>query len=463
MNRYEDFLRFRETYPVFSYNSYHIDRNENDITLSFHFAIPGLAEFQPTIRINTENLKIVNSYDSPLAQKIVFSLGMTEAVSYFKAVCPPRMQVPCGVLTADEIAFWKKLYYNGLGELFHINGICVDKEDFLAIEANTPSISAVQSAGFVSSGKNIIPIGGGKDSAVTTELLKEFYADNLFFTVNNQTARTETVTAGGYGADRIIQTFRTIDPTLLKLNKEGFLNGHTPFSAIVAFLSLYCAYLTGADYIVLSNESSANEPSVAGSDVNHQYSKSFAFEADFQSYTEHYITDKIHYFSLLRPFSEFHIAKKFASLPQYHTVFRSCNAGSKTNTWCCNCAKCLFIYSILSPFLDQGTLVRIFGEDLLNKPSLLEECKGLVGLVPVKPFECVGTVSEIRYALALTAQRLRDAGARLPFLLDYFTQHADIGAILAGPHDFLQYNTQNSIPEKFLAATKEMYAFVTRD
>ncbi|MDR1629790.1 MAG: hypothetical protein LBS36_06215, partial [Oscillospiraceae bacterium] len=275
MNRHEDFLRFRETYPVFSYHSYQIKRHDHEIVLSFDFAILGLAQFRPIIKINTENLKIVNPPDSPAARKIVFCLGMTEAVSYLKAVCPPRMRVACGALAAEELAFWKKLYFNGLGEFFHINGIGVSMDDFLEIEAPLPEKNAEQKDDFVSSGKNIIPIGGGKDSAVTAELLKEFHDDNLFFTVNSQTARTETVLTGGYGEERIIKTARAIDPNLLGLNRRGFLNGHTPFSAIVAFLSLYCAYLTGADYIVLSNESSANEPSVAESGVNHQYSKSF--------------------------------------------------------------------------------------------------------------------------------------------------------------------------------------------
>lgn len=107
------------------------------------------------------------------------------------------------------------------------------------------------------------------------------------------------------------------------------MNGHTPFSAIVAFLSFYTAYLIGAEHIVLSNESSANEGNLSGASVNHQYSKSFAFEHDFQQYAHKNLMPDIHYFSLLRPFNELQIAKYFAALPQYHAVFRSCNAGSK--------------------------------------------------------------------------------------------------------------------------------------
>jgi hypothetical protein len=66
------------------------------------------------------------------------------------------------------------------------------------------------------------------------------------------------------------------------------LNGHTPFNALLAFLTYLVAYLGNKKYIVLSNESSANESNVRGLKVNHQYSKSFEFENDFNEYTKKY-------------------------------------------------------------------------------------------------------------------------------------------------------------------------------
>lgn len=121
---------------------------------------------------------------------------------------------------------------------------------------------------------------------------------------------------------------------MLQLNKEGFLNGHTPFSALVAFSSVIAARMAGLSYIALSNESSANESTVQGSTVNHQYSKSFEFEEDFHQYQTDHLPGSAYYFSMLRPLSEFQIAKYFAKQKQYHKIFRSCNAGSKTDSWC---------------------------------------------------------------------------------------------------------------------------------
>ena len=41
-------------------------------------------------------------------------------------------------------------------------------------------------------------------------------------------------------------------------------------------------------YILLSNESSANESNVDGTKINHQYSKTYEFECDFNEYTKKY-------------------------------------------------------------------------------------------------------------------------------------------------------------------------------
>ncbi|MBE5820529.1 MAG: hypothetical protein E7310_06960 [Clostridiales bacterium] len=181
----------------------------------------------------------------------------------------------------------------------------------------------------------------------------------------------ETAKVAGY-EDKIIYVTRKIDKELLELNKEGYLNGHTPFSALLAFLSYLIAYLTNKKYITLSNESSANESNVEGENINHQYSKTFEFEQDFRKYVEEYLHTESEYLSLLRPLNELQIAKLFSENEQYHDIFRSCNEGSKKTPWewCCNCPKCLFVYIILSPFLYKEKLVKIFKEDLFEKESL---------------------------------------------------------------------------------------------
>lgn len=269
--------------------------------------------------------------------------------------------------------------------------------------------------------------------------------------------------AAGYNEKDIVRTYRTIDKNLLKLNSEGFLNGHTPFSAIVAFLSLYCAYLVGGKYIVLSNESSANETNIEGVNVNHQYSKSYEFEEDFTAYVQKNIFgyDGIEYFSLLRPFSELQIAKMFASLTQYHETFRSCNRGSKKNVWCGKCAKCLFVFTILSPFIEYDKLVSIFGNDMLDDPDCTADFDGLAGITDLKPFECVGTKSEFNFALMSLCKKLEKDGKELPLLCKRFRENVDESTI--DENLLKEYNALNSVPDEFLYIVMEMYKYVAED
>lgn len=451
-----DFETLRKENPEFLYESYSVTRRDGEIELSFRFSM-GDTVFTPTTRIKTENLKIVNAFDSSTARKIVFCLGMTEAVSYWKAACPPKVRVLCGSLDAEDILWFKKLWFSGLGEFFYRNNITTDFESFVEIVCDGEPICSEKE--FVSSGINIIPVGGGKDSAVTTELMSSFRDKNMFFTVNDQQARTDCVLAAGYGEDKIIKTYRTIDPNLLELNRRGYLNGHTPFSAIVAFLGCYCAYIIGAENIILSNESSANESNISGAEVNHQYSKSYEFEKDFCDFTAKNFCGGIHYFSLLRPFNEAQIAKMFAAYPKYLGVFRSCNAGSKKNIWCANCAKCLFVFIILSPFVERDRLIEAFGADMLDKKELTEEFEGLCGFSGVKPFECVGTAREVCAMLELTLRKF--SGEEKPFLLYEYEKRRSPVSLEEIKELFGEYNDINGIGEKFIPTVKEMYKYVS--
>ena len=459
----EKFLQLREKYPSFSYNGWQLTRENDEIKIAFDFSIDGLCDFHPSTRIPVKELHMANDYNSEIAEKIVFNLGMVELISYWKCACPKTVNVKCGYLSEKDIKWYKKLYFGGLSEFFYINGIETDEENFMEIKVNEELEHHMHPQAYNSNGINLIPVGGGKDSCVTASLLKDFKDKNMFFAVNDQKARTDTVLAAGYNEKDIIRTYRTIDENLLKLNSEGFLNGHTPFSAIVAFLSLYCAYLVGGKYIVLSNESSANETNIEGVNVNHQYSKSYEFEEDFTAYVQKNIFgyDGIEYFSLLRPFSELQIAKMFASLTQYHKTFRSCNRGSKKNVWCGKCAKCLFVFTILSPFIEYDKLVSIFGNDMLDDPDCTADFDGLAGITDLKPFECVGTKSEFNFALMSLCKKLEKDGKELPLLCKRFRENVDERTI--DENLLKEYNALNSVPDEFLYIVMEMYKYVAED
>lgn len=332
-------------------------------------------------------------------ESLAFHIGLVELVSYWKLACPKTIVVKPYDLKLCQKKWWRHLYYQGLGEFRYLNGIDCSKHDFLRIESGTnrdfqPLRHYLPMGGNPTCGV-LVPIGGGKDSVVTLECLRSEMPVRPLI-LNPRGATIECVKAAGYTMDDVAVINRTLDPTMLKLNNEGFLNGHTPFSALLAFLTLLISAGTGTKYIALSNESSANESTVPGTDINHQYSKSIEFERDFRDYVKQHLSEEIQYFSFLRPMNELQIASLFSQCTAYHEVFRSCNAGSKTDSWCGKCPKCLFTWIILSPFLSRQRLTEIFGKDLLTDPDLRPIFEELNGTSAVKPFECVGTVEEVR-------------------------------------------------------------------
>jgi hypothetical protein len=187
---------------------------------------------------------------------------------------------------------------------------------------------------------------------------------------------------------------------------------------MLAFVSVLTALIYGKAEVALSNESSANEPTIPGTNINHQYSKTLEFENDFRSYLTQYITEDISYYSFLRPLNELQIAKLFSGFPEHFNTFRSCNVGSKTDSWCGECPKCLFTFIILSPFIDVDQLIRIFGRNLFEDESLIPLLDQLSGHADEKPFECVGTIDEVNAAIQYYIQN--HPGDRLPLLMEYY-------------------------------------------
>lgn len=412
MSMQKNFNLFRQMFPEFVYESFHYDVQSDGLHISFSFRIGQVAHFEPTAFIPSRSFLHPEKLDKKTLDILVFNIGMVELVSYWKCYCPPTVIVKPAYLEKKQIEFWKKLYFYGLGEFFYTNGIKATQDSFMTIRCDSLSAD-IKEHGKLTFDTNthncIVPIGGGKDSVVTLEILRSRNSDGsaapLPLIMNPRGATIQCVEKAGYSMDDVIVIQRTIHPRLLELNKQGALNGHTPFSAMLAFYSLLASALSQTSDIALSNENSANESTVIGSNVNHQYSKSIEFEDDFIRYVGDYISPWFNYFSFLRPLSELQIAMLFARQPKYFDVFKSCNVGSKEDIWCGHCAKCLFAYIILSPFIEPERLEQIFGKNMLDDETMRLEFEQLTGRVDVKPFECVGTVSEVNSALSMTVAR----------------------------------------------------------
>lgn len=439
-----NFEKLRLKYPNFVYKNYQIYEEENQICIEYYFEIENLSFFKPKIEILKKDLNFKN-INSEIVQNIVFNIGMIEAISYFKCTCSPNFIIKCGKIDNFQEKWFRKLFYLGLGEFRYINNIKILEEDFVKFISEGEELIFNQNKECLDG--ILIPVGGGKDSNVTLDILKEYKNKSLVFNIGSKKIPIECAKIAGFESNQIVEVKRVIDNNLLELNSKGYLNGHTPFSAIIAFISYLTSYLLNKKYVVLSNESSANETNIYGENINHQYSKTIEFENDFREYANRYLKAGVEYFSLLRPISELQIAMIFSKLEKYHKVFNSCNVGSKAEPWhwCLNCPKCLFVFIILSPFLYKEKLLNIFKENLYEKQDLLETFIELCGYGKNKPFECVGTYEEIKFAISKTIENIEKNNEKLPYLLDYYKSHFE----MFNKNLLNYYNENNNIPAEF--------------
>lgn len=452
LQRQQDFYFFRQQFPFFSFEKIDFYFKNNALYVKFFFNLSDTYFFTPEWIFPANAFSNTDKLTDIELESLLFQLGMVELISYWKCACPEQVIIKPFNLKEEQLNWWKKLYYNGLGEFFYLNGIKTSLIDFMQIECeskkNYPRLKEKKYDGL------LIPVGGGKDSVVTMQLLKNF-PNTQAIIINSRYATEKTAINAGFNKENIIFLQRSIHPQLLELNDKGFLNGHTPFSALLAFATFFVAATSGKKYIALSNEASANESTVLQSDVNHQYSKSFEFENDFRNYTTSNLTAAINYFSFLRPLNEIQIVALFAQYKHQFKDFKSCNAGSKIDTWCGKCPKCLFTFIMLAPFVSQNDLISIFGKNLFEEQSLLIPLRQLAGLEKIKPFECVGTVGEVNAALQYMLEK--HTNEKLPFLLDQyqnFTKEYNIPK--ENLSDYLQYwNTEHHIPIEFEKILKE--------
>lgn len=449
MKNNDKYNKFREIYKEFNYENYSYFFKEDKLEITYEFTQYDGIRFSPKYVIPVSQ-ELYEKKDKSFLDKIIFNLGLVELISYWKATCSPIVNIKCSYLNEKQKMWWKKLYFNGLGEFLYINGIETNENDLMKINCineNNNEINILEEFDGC-----LIPIGGGKDSIVTLEALRK-KSNISCYIINPRGATIDTVKT----ADTIENTIfakRTIDKNLLDLNAKGFLNGHTPFSAIVAFSSYLTAYLYNKKYIALSNESSANESNVKGTNINHQYSKSIEFENDFREYVKENLSDKIQYFSFLRPLNEYKIVEKFCAYPKYFKIFKSCNVGSKEDIWCNNCPKCLYVFIMLSAFLTSEQVIDIFGTNMFENTELTGILDGLVSESFNKPFECVGTKEEINYALYIKINKLKDKEKSIPKLLSYYLEkylyiYESINNSDIKNKVTKYFDTNNNVPEEY--------------
>jgi hypothetical protein len=356
------------------------------------------------------------------APQVGRALATIDALSYWKAAASPRLVV--GFALPGSLDWWQRFALGGMAEFLWANGL--DPDWLPAIEA--PGFDPMPESADADPAAAVLLHSGGKDSIVSGLLLaasgRRVRPVTYQPTVEAEAVVAASAPAAGWSG-RPATIGRGFDPQLLDLNADGYLNGHTPYSAWLAVAATAVAELAGAGRVAAGNSASDDEDNLEGTwrgaawAVNHQWSKSAAFEA---AWAELAGPDR-RYASPLRPMHELAVvAGIVATDPPGARSALSCNRSAKAGRpgeWCGRCPKCAWMAIAIGALAGPAAAVARLGVDVLADPGNAPLVAQMCGRRGPTPFECAGLPSEVRACIralegdapalaALTADDLDD-------------------------------------------------------
>jgi len=407
--------RLREEYPVFRISGARAVPGPTGVRLEFAFDA-GALRFRPVVEVTGLLPDEAGRVATVTAQRMVRALAIIEAFSYWKALCSPVIEVALPAPGAAELDWWQAFWPGAMGEFFYRNQIDYTAPGFLVIRGpagpdgpggDAPGGDAP--AGGAPGGDVAAPVGpplvlfsGGKDSLALARVVSASTgAAPVDFFLYNPGERLRGLAGSLASGGRLVEVHRAILPELLALNAAGHPNGHTPFSAYLAFAAMLAGYLRGNGPVMAGNSRSDDEPNVRsylGRPVNHQWTKSYEFEAAARSYRDRWLPGAPGYSSPLRPLYEVQIIASLAGDVDAYLRTVSCNQ-ARGGGWCRSCAKCAWVFLATAALFGHDLAIRKTGGDMFADPALSGVYQEMAGLTGVKPFECTGSEDEVRAAI----------------------------------------------------------------
>lgn len=391
------------------------------------------------------------------AARLVFLLA---GVSYYKAAAPPLIDLGMAPVRPGEREALRGFFLHGLGEYAYRNALDLGAIAVVGGDETSrpPAPWPARDAAGGDAAAPLVPFGGGVDSIVTIDAVAGRYPDAALFVLSRHGTRFAAIEdAAAVTGLPVLRADQQLDPQIRRSRELGFRNGHVPVTGVLSAIAVLVAALHGRGQVVLSNEHSASAGNLTawGREINHQWSKSMAFERGFRQVLDGAFTAPPAYYSYLRSASELAVARRFAELTAFHPVFRSCNRAfhvdpaARLDRWCGTCDKCAFIDLVLAPELSPAALRAVFdGPEPLDRPELAATFRSLIGTsADAKPFECVGDIDESRAAAVLAADRPDRRGQPLlQQLVAELGAHTEVAGIRAAAPTLLTPQGDDHLP-----------------
>ncbi|HVV15386.1 MAG TPA: hypothetical protein VHD55_03245 [Candidatus Paceibacterota bacterium] len=391
----------------FTFGSYTVDATSS--TVSFRYRVEWKSGIHKTFtdRLILKDVppeaweKVPKAVLEPTLRALLLMLG----INYWCVFPTRNIHIEGFALTREQASFWDSLYLNGLGEFFY--SMQMDFRELIAFPYDA-SLAAPAPARLARPERALLLNGAGKDSILSAEMLKAAGTPFDFFAFAPTPVHKRV--AALVGANTISVTRRR-DRLMNTIMAWSNVSNAYPSVSTFTFTATLLAELLGYSSIVFSNERSADFGNLTylGLSVNHQWCKSSEAQKLINDYIQRFITPDISTRSLLRPFSELEIVRRFVQYPQYLSVATSCNAYfwlsrpeqllRRAPYWCGRCPKCAFLFACYAAFLPKKEVVDMFGADLYARKRLLPLFRRILGIEGFKPLDCVGEPEEMILAM----------------------------------------------------------------
>lgn len=425
----------------FTFGSYEVDAAHSSLSFTYHVEFPNGKVKTYTDRLFLKDVPmerwetVPKEVLEPTLQALLLMLG----INYWTVFPTSSMRIEGFTLTREQAQFWDALYLNGLGEYFY--DMQMDFRDLIAFPFD-PSKIAPEPTYFPRPGRALVLNGAGKDSILSAEMLKAEGAPFDFFAFSPSLAHERIAALVGA---KTIRVTRRRDRRVNMIANLHRISAAYPSVSTFTFIATLLAELLGYDSIIFSNERSADFGNLTyqGLSVNHQWCKSSEAERMINAYIQQYITPSISTRSLLRPYSELEIVRRFVAYPKYLKYVTSCNSYFwfsrfeqrllRTPYWCKECPKCMFLFACYAAFLPKKEVLRIFGGNLYAKRRRLRLIRRILGIEGFKPLDCVGEPEEMILAMHYAEKRkeyARDPAIKL--FRKHFPPQYDFDALAKG-------------------------------